>query len=374
VARVVGLLDRVMAGLYFRWAYHPTPVPVLAPPTGLPVEHNLASVPWIVEDKPVCQSVATQMIAARYGAHRSRAEIDFLMGFTYGAGYRADWGFLTVGVDPETGIATAAPYLGLVAHYQTTNDADHFVVALQARLAAGDPVRVPLDMATLYGQGEPLPHNEVLVGFDTLGFFYYEPISLPPSPCRPGRHAPGARGLHVEADRLLAAVRRQTEMFGYPWRYALVSFAPAPTQTDLTPVWRKDGQALVGGSRWGQRWGAAATEHVAGLIDEATAPVGLAERGVLLGLATRPDNAAYLRQAHPEVTDIIHAADDFDQAAAAYQAAHAILSADRDPGGARHQLAQHLREAATAERRAGQRFLRHARRSTPDALLSGGLV
>ena len=112
MARVVGLLDRVMAGLYFRWAYHPTPVPVLAPPTGLPVEHNLASVPWIVEDKPVCQSVATQMIAARYGAHRSRAEIDFLMGFTYGAGYRADWGFLTVGVDPETGIATAAPYLG----------------------------------------------------------------------------------------------------------------------------------------------------------------------------------------------------------------------------------------------------------------------
>jgi hypothetical protein len=113
---------------------------------------------------------------------------------------------------------------------------------------------------------------------------------------------------------------------------------------------------------------------VAGLIDEATAPVGLAERGVLLGLASRPDNAAYLRQAHPEVTDIVHAADDFDQAAAAYQAAHAILSADRDPGGARHQLAQHLREAATAERRAGQRFLRHARRSTPDALLSGGRV
>ena len=373
MARVVSLLDRVMSGLYFRWAYHPTPVPVLAPLTGLPIEHNLASVPWIVEDKPVCQSVAIQMIAARYGVHRSRAEIDFLMGFTYGAGYRADWGFLTVGVDPETGIATAAPFLGLITQYHTTSDADRYVAALKAGLAAGHPVRVPLDMATLYGQGEPLPHNEVLVGYDPAGFYYYEPISLPPSPCRPGQQPPGQQGLHVQTGRLLAAVRRQTEMFAYPWRYALVSFAPAPTQTDLTPVWRKNGQALVGGSRWGQRWGAVATEHVAGLIDEATAPVGLAERGVLLGLATRPDNAAYLRQAHSEVTDIVHAADDFDQAAAAYQAAHAILSADRDPVGAPHQLAQHLREAATAERRAGQRFLRHARRPTPVAL-SGGLV
>ncbi|MGB9373886.1 MAG: hypothetical protein WCA82_06985 [Jiangellales bacterium] len=359
----MGVLDRVMSGAYFRWAYHPAAVP--APPTGLPVEHHVASVPWIVEDKPVCQSVAVQMIAAHHGVHRSRAEIDFLMGFTYGAGYRADWGFLTVGVDPETGIATAAPFLGLMTRYHTTNDADRFVAALKAGLTTGHPVRVPLDMATLYGQGEPLPHNEVLVGFDPAGFFYYEPISLPPSPCPPGRRPPGQRGLYVEADHLLAAVRRQTEMFGYPWRYALVSFAPAPTQTDLTPIWRKNGHALVGGSRWGQRWGAAATEHVAGLIDEVAGPVGLAERGVLLGMVTRPDNAAYLRRAHPEIPDINHAADDFDQAAAAYQATHAILSAEPNPSGARHQVAQHLREAATAERHAGQRFLHHASRPIP---------
>jgi hypothetical protein len=362
VVIVVGVLDRVVSTVYFRWAYHPSPVP--APPKGLPVEHHLTSVPWIVEDKPVCQSVAVQMMAARYGAHRSRAEIDFLMGFTYGAGYRADWGFLTVGVDPETGIATAAPYLGLVARYQTTNDADCFVTGLKARLAAGDPVRVPVDMATLYGQGEPLPHNEVLVGFDPSGFFYYEPISLPPSPCLPGRQSPGQQGLHVEAERLVAAVRQQAEMFGYPWRYALVCFAPAPIETDLTAVWRKDGQVLVGGSRWGQCWGAAATERVADLIDAAAAPVESVERGALLGLATRPDNAAYLRQAHPEAADIVQAADDFDQAAAAYRAAHDLIGCATHPSAARHEVARHLRAAATAERRAGQRFLHHARGRT----------
>ena len=314
----------------------------------------------------MCQSVALQMIAAHYGANRSRAEIDFLMGFTYGAGYRPDWGFLTVGVDPETGISTAAPYLGLVARYQTTNDANHYLAGLRSALARGDPVRVPLDMATLYGQGEPLPHNEVLVGYDPGGFFYYEPISLPPSPCPPGRQPPGQQGLYVENPRLLDAVRRQATMFGYPWRYALVSFAPAPVRTDLAPIWRKNGQALVGGARWGQRWGAAATEHVAALIDDAQAPIGLAEKGVLLGLATRPDNAAYLRQAHPRLGDAVHAADDFDQAAAAYRAAHAILSTERSPTSAHHEVAQHLRDAAAAERRAGQRLLRCAN-TAPDA-------
>lgn len=361
----MGVLDRVISGVYFRWAYHPTPVPT--PPMDLPIEHHLASVPWIVEAKPVCQSVAVQMVAAHYGTQRSRAEIDFLMGFTYGAGYRADWGFLTVGVDPETGIATAAPFLGLVARYQTADDADRYVAALKAGLAAGHPVRVPLDMATLYGQGEPLPHNEVLVGYDPAGFFYYEPISLPPSPCPPGRLPPGQQGLYVEADRLLAAVRRQAGMFGYPWRYALVCFAPAPVRADRRPVWRTNGQALVGGSRWGQRWGAAATDHVAALIDEATAPVQMAERGVLLGLATRPDNAAYLRQAHAGVSEIVHAADDFDRAATAYQAAHDVLRTEPDPEVARHRLAEHLRDAAAAERSAGQRFLHYARRSTTAA-------
>lgn len=365
---VVGVLDRAMSRLYFRWAYHPTSLPALG--TALPPQHHLASVPWIVEAKPVCQSVAVQMIAAHHGVHRSRAEIDFLMGFTYGAGYRADWGFLTVGVDPETGIGTAAPFLGLRTSYRTTSDADRYVAALRAMLASGLPIRVPLDMATVYGQGEPMPHNEVLVGYDASGFFYYEPISLPPSPCPPGRLGPGSRGLHVEADVLLAAVRRQAEMFDYPWRYSLVSFERGPTRTDLTPVWRADGQALVGGSRWGQRWGADATEHVAALIDKATAPVALAERGVLMGLATRPDNAAHLREAYPHVAEVLPSADDFDQAAAAYQAAHDIISNDPGGRGSRHQVAQHLRDAAAAERRAGQRFLRHSRRPASETSVS----
>jgi hypothetical protein len=233
VVMVVEMLDRAMSKVYFRWAYHPSPVP--QPPAGLPVEYHVASVPWIVEGKPVCQSVALQMIAAHYGADRSRAEIDFLMGFTYGAGYRADWGFLTVGIDPETGIAAAAPFLGLVAHYQTGNNADRFVAALQAGLAADHPVRVPLDMASLYGKAEPVPHNEVLVGYDPTGFYYYEPISLSPSPCPPGRQAPGARGLYVEADRLLEAVRRQAEVFGYPWHYAWCPLPRHPSAATSPP-------------------------------------------------------------------------------------------------------------------------------------------
>jgi len=78
-----------------------------------------------------------------------------------------------------------------------------------------------------------------------------------------------------------------------------------------------------------------------------------------VGLATRPNDAAQMRQAHHDLPGMSQAADDFDRAAAAYQAAHNFVRADTPAGTARREVARQLRQAAGAELDADQRFLAH---------------
>jgi hypothetical protein len=356
--------DRIMkymARWYFRNAYQPEPlVPQQA--VDLPPQCHLDNVPWISMRETLCQSIALQMIAAHHGIDRPRRYFDFLMGFTYGASYRHDFGFITVGTDPETGLITAAPYLGLVRHYYFTDDAVLYLRALRSYLSRGYPIRVPLDMGTLYGQAELLPHNEVLVGYDERGFRYYEPVSRPPAPSQPGRLPPGEPGLYVTDERLLQAVRNESSVFGYPWRYPFVIFEPGPRCSDLGLVWRQNGQALVGGNRWGQQWGAAAIEHQADEIERVGERFDFSRvaLGLEVGASTRPDNAAYLRETFGDRLDLIQAAAHFDRAAECYQAALGAVAgngAGRTDAGA---IARWLRQAAAAERSAGQIFLRQS--------------
>ena len=246
------------------------------------------------------------MIAAHHGIKKPRRYFDFLMGFTYGASYRSDFGFITVGTDPETGLLTAAPYLGLVRRYYFTDEAGLYLRALRSYLTRGYPIRVPLDMGALYGQAEPLPHNEVLVGYDAGGFTYCEPVSRPPAPSQPGHLPPGEQGLYVTDERLLQAVRSESELFGYPWHYPLVIFEPGDRSDELGPVWRQNGQALVRGRRWGQTWGAAAIEQQAGEIERRGECFDFAQiaLGLEVGAATRPDNAAHLRETFADRRDL----------------------------------------------------------------------
>jgi hypothetical protein len=349
---------KAMARWYFRNTYQPAaldPKQVSDHPTA----YHLQTVPWISTWETVCQSTVLQMIAAHHGIEKPRRHFDFLMGFTYGASYRDDFGFVTAGVDPETGLLTAAPFLGLVRRYYFTDDATLYVSALRSYLSQGYPIRVPLDMGALYGQAEPLPHNEVLVGYDTAGFYYYEPVSRPPAPSQPGHLPPGEQGLVVADGRLLQAVSSESRLFGYPWRYPLVIFEPGHPSDDLTPVWRQNGQALVGGNRWGQKWGAAAIEHQAAEVERRSEQFDFASLALALqmGAITRPDNAAYLRETFGDRLDLLQAADRFAEAGQGYQAAQTAIAGGVASRSAARHVADHLRQAAAAERTAGQLFL-----------------
>jgi hypothetical protein len=356
--------DRIlkyMARWYYRNMYQPAaldPSQVVDPPP----QHHVEGVPWISVREALCQSTALQMIAAHHGIEKPRRHFDFLMGFTYGASYRDDFGFLTVGTDPEMGLLTAAPYLGLVRRYYFTDDAALYLRALRSYLARDYPVRVPLDMGALYGQAEPLPHNEVLVGYDAGGFRYFEPVSRPPAPTQPGRRPPGDPGLYVTEERLLQAVSSESETFGYPWRYPFVIFEAGPCSDDLGPVWRQNGQALLGGNRWGQRWGAAAIEHQAAEIERAGKHFDFSRvaLGLEVGAATRPDNATHLRDTFAGRSDLQQAAGRFDEAAGCYRTALDAIAGGLGGRTVATAVVDSLRQAAAAERAAGRLFLSQA--------------
>jgi hypothetical protein len=326
---------------------------------GHPTEVHLDDVPWFATEETYCQSNSLHMIAARKGIEEPREGFDFLMGFTYGAvEVPGGIGFFPF-TDPEAGFVIAAPCLGLVRRYYVTDDEALYLDALRYYLSQGYPVRVGLDVAVFYNLEYPLPHSEVLVGYDETGFHYYETVCLSGFPCEPCHLPPGEEGLRVPDQRLLDAVLGQARIFSYPWRYSLTIFDAGPVEDDLGPIWARNGQLLIGGAPYGPRQGADAIEGLAAMIEERGVRVDVSE--VRFGLETagytRRDNAAYLREAFAGQADIERAADLFDEAAGLYADALAALEDGFADQSEADQMANTLREAAALEREIGQLFL-----------------
>lgn len=323
-----------------------------------PKEHHLPDVPWITCSLQVCQSTSLQMIAARYGVDYPRSYHDFLMGFTYGASRMPGVGFSPFGSDPELGLSVAAPYLGLARRYYTTDDPALFCSALRSFLAQGHPLRLALDMGTLYGQTAFIAHSEVLVGYDASGFNYYETVGRPPANVQPGTRPPGECGLYVHEDRLLLAVERMSTELKYPWRYALTLFEPADTDQDLRPVWTRNGNALIEDNKYGPKMGVRVINELADEIvrDGQKFKLETIRDGVTLAAQVRQDNADFLRTVFPHETDVLEAAELMETAAKDYR----LVIEDIEDGISSQieakRVAARLRDAAIAERKTGEIF------------------
>ena len=350
---------------YYGESYHPLELQADSL-SDYPVEHHLEDVPWISTREAVCQSTSLQMIAAQRGINQPRRHFDFLMGFTYGAGQIPGGLGFYPGTDPETGLVIAAPYLGLVRRYHVADDAKLYLDALRTYLSRGYPVRVGLDMGTLYdGLDAEIPHSEVLVGYDAAGFYYYETVCLPQAPCQPGHRPPGEVGLFVADEKLLEAVSAQARLFHYPWSYSVSVFEPGPPEQDLGPVWARNGQSLIGGARYGPRQGADVIDRLASQIEVRGARVDASdiEPGLKTAVYVRWENAAYLREAFPGEADLEKAATLIDQASGNYRAVLEALKDDIADRAEAREVAGWLRVAAAAERAAGELLLARGQRS-----------
>jgi hypothetical protein len=281
------------------------------------------------------------------------------MGFTYGAVAVPGSVGVNPFTDPEPGFAVAAPYLGLVRRYYVTDDEGLYLDALRYALSQGYAVRVALDVAVLYDLDGELPHSDLLVGYDETGFTYYETVCFPELPCEPCHLPPGEEGLRMSDQTLLDAVLGQATMFSYPWRYSLTVFEEGPREDDLGPIWTRNGNSLIGGARYGPREGADAIDELAAAIEERGAKIDVCEVtwGLEAAVFTRRANAAYLGEAFAGQADIERAVALIDRAADDYDAAlNAIDDGITGQAGA-NRIAAWLRDAAAAEREAGEIFL-----------------
>jgi hypothetical protein len=325
-----------------------------------PVEFHLDDVPWIATREWTCSANSLAMIAAQHGTDASIRHCNFLMGFTYGASAVPGRIVVQFFGEPEAGLVAAAPYLGLERRYTITDDENLYLDALRYFLSKGYAVRLGLDVAVLYDLDEPSPHSEVLVGYDETGFRYYETVCLPEFPCEPGQLPPGEEGLWVSKQTLLEAVLSQAKMFSYPWRYSLTIFEEGPKEDDLGPIWTRNGEQLVGGTRYGPPQGADAIEGLAASVEKRGTRIDVSEVSPALGAGVynRRDNAAHLREAFPGQGDVERAATLFERAAEDYESALEAMSNGIADQVEADRIATWLRDAATAEREVGEILLR----------------
>jgi hypothetical protein len=327
---------------------------------GLPVEHHLAGVPWITAEKQLCQSTSLQMIAAVNGVDYPRPYHDFLMGFTYGASRVPGMGFSPLGSDPEIDMQFAAPYLGLARLYYVSKDRAVFCSALRTFLAQDLPVRLALDMGSLYGEVKFIAHSVVLVGYDAGGFYYYETVACPPATAPAGERQPGEKGQYVSEETLLKAIERLSSTLRYPWRYALTIFEAAETLEDLRPVWARNGSLLLDENKYGPKMGVRVLEELADEIirDGVKFPFATIRDGLDLAVTVRQDNANFLREIFAQNVDALQAAEAMDQAAKNYGLALEDMQSGIGSQIDARRLAVRLRDAAAAERKSGEIFIK----------------
>ena len=327
-----------------------------------PLKFHLSDVPWITSALPLSQSTSLQMIAAQHAIQYPRANFDFLMGYTYGTSNMPVIGFTPLGTDPEMGLLTAAPYLGLKRCYYVTSNERLFLSALRTFISQGFPVRLALDEGILYDAKQSIPHSEVLVGFDAHGFYYYEPVAAPPSDTAVGERAPGEQGLYVSDEKLLTSVRSISTELKYPWWYALTIFEQGPLKEDLSSVWELLGKAMAEEIKYGPRMGAKVIENIGVQIQHEgpAADLSKMQAGVSLAAEVRRDDAEFLLNTFGYEKDIKEAAELIKEAASHYQSVVDEIEDGIASQAEAKRVANHLFDAASNERKAGEIFLKRA--------------
>ena len=355
VALALGLfvLSGPMIGTYFqqqyvKTAYHPEQLET-GDIEGAPDAHRIKGIPWISYEKWYCHTTALQMAVRAYGIEPSIDELNFLSGFTYGAFSPGDQSMFIDYNDPIAGTDIACRHLGLKARYLTTNNTDDFLAGLRAALSQDQPVVIQLNAALLWEEEGFFPHTELMVGYDPSGFVYFETATA-------DRNLPEADGITIDEQTLLDAVRVLNETLARPWRYAFIVLEPCEKAADLSDVWRRNGEALVGSIQGPVANGAAAIRRFADQIKEdgrITNPWALETLPY-----TRADNAAFLEQRFTDDEDVLKAAELLAQAGAYYQEISAIGSGSSElDEESVESVVSLLNQGATLEEQAGEIFL-----------------
>jgi len=340
-------IGRYFQQKYFHEAYKPQELETQAIGSS-PSEYQIKGIPWISYEKSYCQSTALQMIAYKHGLKPSLGYLNFLTGFTYGAFYPGDpIGFLPYN-DPIPGCRLAVPYLGLEMKYLITDDSDSFLNALRFYLSREYPVGIQLNAAMLWDEEGFFPHSELLEGYDESGFYYFETV-------KEDRFTEEAEGLKVTDQLLIEAVAEVNKELARPRKFALTIFEKGERKEDLSEIWTRNGEALVGSKQGPVAGGAVAIKEFASKLK------GEGEIKNLWALEalsyTRLDNAVFLEQYFADDKEIKEAAQLLRKADEYYDQALEIAEGDIKSKEKANQVAELLIMGASLEEEAGKIFI-----------------
>ena len=314
-----------------------------------PQSYQVKNVPWISYERQYCQATTIQMIAYKNGVKASRDYINFLMGHTYGALY---FGKLDIwpGTDPEPGAEAAAPYLGLKRNYLVTNEAQLFIKAIKFYLSKDIPVRVALNYATLVGETGFSPHSELLVGYDSKGFFYYETVGE-------DKWTENKKGLRIDEQTLINAVKSVSDVFKLPWKFQLTIYEKHKKEKNFHKIWKRNGELLIGAKHGPYILsGSLAIMRFASDLKKLGAKVTdwqVIENMLEMFSYSRFDNANFLKEHFVGDKEVEKAAQKLEEAGKCYGEALKILK----KGGEINEVANLLFKAASLEKEAGQIFI-----------------
>jgi hypothetical protein len=341
------MITRNFQNKYYKEAYRPESIE--AGSIGdFPKSCRIKDVPWISYKKGYCQSGALQMIAQKYGVREDIGYFNFLMGFTYGAFYRADMGMVFFYEDPIPGLRVAGPYAGLKMKILTTDEKSTFLKALRFYISRGQPVIVQLDAGRLWGETAAIPHSELFMGYDESGFEYFETG-------KEDRFRTGVKGSGIDNDGLSDAVARISKELMYPWKFLLIVFEKdLKKKDDLREIWLRNGNSLIGKKSGFFSSGSYGIEQFALKLKKTAKIKGT--QTLESAAYTRLDNAKFLQRYFRNDGAIADAAGFLKEAGEKYESA--LELSGKNDNRKIGEAAELLAGAASLERKAGEIFLK----------------
>lgn len=310
-------------------------------PEEYPVSFLLKGVKHFSYKESYCESAAFQMVLSSYGYYQDIREINFMTGFTYGAFYSGNqYGFIPYN-DPVIGTKVAASNYKLRQRYFCTDNERLFVGALRFYLSGNFAISIQLNEALLLGGKGVYPHCELLVGYNTQGFYYY-PTSQ--------RDSCQELPLFIDNKSLLLAVRQLNCFFERGWKYAFYIFERSSVDAEVFDFLQRNGLLLRGARQKHFATGSYAIKEFANDIRTNKVLNMWALEALFY---TRRHNAEYFKYSNFPY-DIRSVSVQFVKAAECYKKALEICKGQEE--GRLHEIVQLINEGADVEFNIADRF------------------
>ncbi|MBU3161026.1 BtrH N-terminal domain-containing protein [Clostridium frigoris] len=191
----------------------------------------------VSSQKQYQETAALKMINDKINTNQNISinNINFLMGYTYGASFNNLNKNFVPFLEPISCVKNSAPFLGLNMDYRTSNSPKLFIDAVKYYISKGYPVLAQVDMATLLGRRGFYSISELIVGYNKNGFYYYETLGIN-----------NEKKKYISNKQFIAATNKLNTKFKKPWKYGFCIFKACEEKEQIKNAIKNNGKNLIG--------------------------------------------------------------------------------------------------------------------------------